>query len=170
MKETPKGRRTHHRSVVVLAADGQEDLADLHAGAGARGPAEGAAHALLEPIGTSARKHLVDAQHVEGVHAHAQVEGLLAGELDHVLVGRDTGGLERLRGDVLLLPRCEVHAVREHVHVSALHADIIDADLGVWHTAAEAGLGVCLALGLWGEEEWEGVREGKRQASKMQMK
>ena len=73
---------THHGGVVVLAADGQENLADLHAGAGARGPAEGAAHALLKPISSSARKHLIDAQDVEGVHSDAQVEGILASELD----------------------------------------------------------------------------------------
>jgi len=137
-----------HSSVVVLAADGQEDLADLHSGASASGPAKGSTHALLKPISSSARKHLVDTQDVEGVHAHAQVEGILAGKLDHVLVGSDTGSLQRLRGDILLLPGGKVDAVGEHVHIGPLHADIINADLGVGHTTAKTGLGVSLALRL----------------------
>lgn len=56
------------------------------------------------PISTGARQHLVDAQHVEGVHTHAQVEGFLSGVLGHVLVGSNTGSFQSLRGDVLLLP------------------------------------------------------------------
>jgi len=42
------------------------------------------------PIGSSARKHLVDAQHVVRVEADSQVEVILAGSLDHVLHSRDT--------------------------------------------------------------------------------
>ena len=58
----------------------------------------------LQPIGTGARQHLVDAQHVEGVHADAQVEGVLARVLDHVLVGGNARRLQRLARDLLLLP------------------------------------------------------------------
>ena len=61
-------------------------------------------HTCLEPVRTSARKHLVDAQHVERVHAHAQVERVLARILHHVLVGCDPCSLERLGRDVLFLP------------------------------------------------------------------
>ena len=43
-----------------------------------------------EPIGSSARKHLVDAQHVVRVEADSQVEVILASSLDHVLHPRDT--------------------------------------------------------------------------------
>jgi hypothetical protein len=93
--------------VLVPAADGHEDLADLHARAHALGLAERAAHAGLQAIRARARKHLVDAQHVEGVHAHAHVEGVLAGVLGHVLVGGNARRLERLGGHVLLLPTGE---------------------------------------------------------------
>lgn len=72
----------HHRSVVILAADGQQNLANLNTGACAGGPAKGTTHALLEPISSSTRKHLIDAQNVEGVNSDAQVEGILAGKLD----------------------------------------------------------------------------------------
>lgn len=76
-----------------LAADGEDDLADVYAGSSAVRLAPRAAHAGLEPalwsssaarssgvhaghapISPSARQHLVDAQHMERVHAHAQVE------------------------------------------------------------------------------------------------
>lgn len=50
----------------------------------------------LQPIRARARKHLVDAQHMEGVHANAQVEGVLAGILCHVLVGSDARSLQCL--------------------------------------------------------------------------
>jgi hypothetical protein len=90
--------------VLVPAADRHEDLPDQHARRHALGLAERAAHARLQPIRAGARKHLVDAQHVEGVHADAQVEGLLAGVLGHVLVGRHAGRLQRLGRHVLFLP------------------------------------------------------------------
>ena len=91
----------------VLAADGQQDLADGHPGADALGLAKGAAHAGLQAIRARARQHLVDAQHVEGVHAHAQVERVLARVLDHVLIGGDTGRLQSLAGHLLLLPTAQ---------------------------------------------------------------
>lgn len=82
--------------MVVLAANGQQDLADGHASAHALGLAEGATHARLQAISARTGQHLVDAQHVEGVHPHTQVEGILAGMLDHVLVGSNAGRLQRL--------------------------------------------------------------------------
>lgn len=57
----------------------------------------------LQPVSTGARKHLVDAQHVERVGADAHVEVVLSGELGHVLVCRHAGGFEGLRGQLLLL-------------------------------------------------------------------
>ena len=55
-----------------------------------------------QPIRPGTREHLVDTQHVEGVHAHAQVERVLARRLGHVLVARDARRLERLGRHVLL--------------------------------------------------------------------
>lgn len=152
---------TNLHDVLLLAADGKEDLPDGDTSAGSVRLAESAAHTLLQPIGAGAREHLVDAQNVVRVHANAEVEGLLSGVLGHVLVGGDTGSLKSLAADVLLLetarveacetivvyerlelrslrgagcPCCspdEVNAAREGVHGVALHADIEDANLGV---------------------------------------
>jgi hypothetical protein len=88
----------------VLAAVGQQDLTDSHPCANSLGLAECSPHPGLQPICSGARQHLVDAQNVEGVHAHAQVEGVLPGILDHVFVGGNAGGLESLTGHLLLLP------------------------------------------------------------------
>jgi len=134
--------------VLVLAADGEQNLTDAHTGACALGLAESTAHTGLKPISTGARKHLVDTEHVERMHAHTQVEGFLSGVLDHVLVARNTRSLKGLAGHIFLLPTDEMYAERENLHAVPLHTAVIDADLGIRDTAAEAGLGVGLILDL----------------------
>jgi hypothetical protein len=81
---------------------------------------------------------------VEGVGADAQVETLLAGKLDEVLVGANTGGLEGLGAQLLILVGDEVDAEREVVDVGALAAKIEDADLGVGDTTVVPRLGIRL--------------------------
>ena len=78
---------------------------------------------------------------MEGVGADTQVETLLAGVLDEVLVGADTGGLEGLGAQLLILVGDEVDAEREVVDVRTLSAEIEDADLGVRDTSVEPRLG-----------------------------
>lgn len=78
--------------------------------------------------------------------ADTQVETLLSGDLDEVLVGADTGGLEGLGTQLLILVGHEVDAEREVVDGSALAAKIVDADLGVGDTTVEPGLGVGLRV------------------------
>ena len=46
------------------------------------------------PISPSTGQHLVDADHVEGVQAHTDVEAVLSTRLHHVLVSTDTGRLQ----------------------------------------------------------------------------
>jgi len=140
--------------VVVLAADRQKNLANVHASAGALGLAEGATHTGLKPISSGARKHLVDAEHVEGVDAHAQVERFLTGGLGNVLVAGNTRRLKSLRGDLLLLPTDKVDAQREAVHAVPLHTHIVDTNLRVRHTAAETRLRVWLVLDLAVAPRW----------------
>lgn len=78
--------------------------------------------------------------------ADTQVETLLAGDLDEVLVGADTGGLEGLGAQLLILVGHEVDAEREVVDGGTLAAKIVDADLGVGDTTVEPGLGVGLRV------------------------
>lgn len=78
--------------------------------------------------------------------ADAQVETLLSGNLDEVLVGADTGGLEGLGTQLLILVGDKVDAEREVIDGRALSAKIVDADLGVGDTTVEPGLGVGLEV------------------------
>lgn len=72
------------------------------------------------------------------------MEALLAGVLDKVLVGANTGGLEGLGAQLLILVGDEVDAQREVVDGGALAAQVEDADLGVRDTTVEPRLGVRL--------------------------
>lgn len=81
---------------------------------------------------------------MEGVGADAEMESILAGVLDEVLVGANTGGLEGLGAQLLILVGDEVDAEREVVDGSTLAAEIEDANLGVRDTTVEARLGVRL--------------------------
>jgi hypothetical protein len=74
---------------------------------------------------------------VERVRADAQVETFLTGDLDHVLVGADTGGFKGLGRELLVLVGDEVNACWEVVDRGALAAEIVDADLGVGDTTVE---------------------------------
>lgn len=72
------------------------------------------------------------------------METFLSGVLDEVLVGANTGGLEGLGTQLLILVGDEVDAEREVVDVCTLAAQVEDADLRVGYTTVEPGLGVGL--------------------------
>jgi hypothetical protein len=126
----------------IPCADGQDDLADVDTRNETVGLAESTTHTRLQSIGTSARQHLVDADYMVRVGADAEMEGILSGGLDHVLVGANTGGFEGFGGDLLVLVGDQVDAERELVDVGTLAAEIENANLGVGHTTVEARLGV----------------------------
>lgn len=64
--------------------------------------------------------------------------------MENVLVGANTGGLEGLGRQLLILVGDHVHTGGEVVNVGLLTAQIEDADLGVGNTTVEARLGVRL--------------------------
>lgn len=78
---------------------------------------------------------------MEGVDTDTHVERLLSGRLDDVLVGANTGGLEGLRGELLVLVRDEVAAEGEVIDGSLLAAQVVDPDLGVGDTTVVPRLG-----------------------------
>jgi len=94
--------------VGVLATDGHDDLTNVDTSGGTDGFTPSATHTLLESIGTSTGQHLVDPQDVEGVDTNTQVEGILSGSLDDVLVGADTGGFQSLRTQLLIFIRYQM--------------------------------------------------------------
>jgi hypothetical protein len=128
--------------VRVPGSDGHEDLADVHTSDKTVGLAESTTHTSLKPISSSARQHLVDTDDMVGVNADTEMETFLSGNLNEVLVGANTGGLESLGGQLLVLVGDQVDAEREVVYVRALAAEIEDADLGIRYTTVESALGV----------------------------
>ena len=128
--------------MVVPRSYGQDYLADVHAGNETVGLAKGTTHAGLQSIGTSARQHLVDTDHMVRVGADTEMETFLSGNLDEVLVGANTGGFESLGGQLLVLIGDKVDAKGEVVNASTLAAEIEDTDFRVGHTTVEARLGV----------------------------
>lgn len=135
-------------AVRVPRPDGHEDLANVDTSDKPVGLTESSTHTRLQSIGTSARQHLVDADDVVRVDTDAHVETFLSGDLDKVLVGANTGGLERFRGQLLVLVGDQVDAEREVVYVGLLATEVEDADLGIWYTTVEPALGVGLVLAV----------------------
>jgi hypothetical protein len=66
---------------------------------------------------------------VEGVASDTQMEGILSRGLGHILVGTDTGSLESLRGQLLVLVGNQVDTEGEVVDASTLTAKIENPDL-----------------------------------------
>lgn len=100
------------------------------------------------PISSGAGQHFVDANNVEGMESHPNVELIFAGVLHHVLVGANTSCLEGLGAQLLVLIGHQVHAQREVLDGRLLLAQIEDADLWVWHTTAEPRLWVRLVFAV----------------------
>ena len=126
-------------------SDRVQDGADLDSGGLAHWLSEGSSHSCLESIGTSARQHLIDSQHVPGVHSALHVEVVLAHELGEVLVGGDSGSFKSFGGNLVSLLGDDVDHVGEEVDVGLLSADVVDPDLGVGHSSVVPGLGVGFA-------------------------
>ena len=88
-------------------------------------------HTGTEAISSGTRKHLVGAENVERVRAHADVVAVFSDGLGQVLVDGDAGGLKGLGGDLLLLIADHVRDEWEEVNGGLLGADVVDPDLGV---------------------------------------
>jgi len=132
----------------ITGADGENDLADVHAGDRAVGLAPGSTHTSLQTIGTGARQHLVDTDDVIRMSADTKVETVLSGDLDEILVGANTSRFEGLRAQLFVLVGDEMNAERELINTSALPAEIKDTDLRVRHTTVETGLWVRLVFAV----------------------
>eukprot|EP00658_Telonema_sp_P-2_P082449 TRINITY_DN871_c0_g1_i4.p1 TRINITY_DN871_c0_g1~~TRINITY_DN871_c0_g1_i4.p1 ORF type:complete len:195 (-),score=39.88 TRINITY_DN871_c0_g1_i4:42-626(-) len=77
----------------IPAPHGDEHLANVDTSHGAIGLSECTTHTGLKPVSASARKHLVDTEHVERVYTDAHVERILTSGLGHILVARNTACL-----------------------------------------------------------------------------
>ena len=133
-------------NILGLCSDGDQDGANADTSRFTEGLAVGVTHTGLKSISTGAREHLVDADHVPGVHSDSDMETLLTRVVLHVLVSGDTGGFQSLGRDLLFLVGDHMDAGGEKVPVGPLLATVIHTDLGVGHTTIEARLRVGLVL------------------------
>ncbi|KAM1168021.1 hypothetical protein ACFX13_030641 [Malus domestica] len=127
--------------VAFLTTNKEQHLPNINPSARPERLLESSAHNCLKPIGSGARKHLVDSKDMEGVNPNPQVERIFSGEIGHALVAADSRRLKSLARNVFLLPRDE-DAEGELVNALLLHAEVVDSDLRVGHTTAEAGFQV----------------------------
>jgi len=128
--------------VLVLAAHAHHGLTDVHAGNQALGLAKSSSHSGLEPIGSGAGQHFVDADDVERMDAETHVESVLAHELHHVLVGADTRGFQGLGGELFILVGDHVDAKWELIDARLLATQVVNTDLRIGDTSAKPGLGI----------------------------
>jgi len=82
------------------------------------------------------------------MHTDTDMELILSGSLDEVLVAADPGGLHGLGGQLLQLVGHQMDGQGELVNSGPLTSQIEDTDLGIGHTPVESRLGVGLVLAI----------------------
>merc|ERR1719231_1895337 len=133
-------------NILWVGSHGKEDLTNVNSCGLAKSLTEGTSHTLLEPICTSAGKHLVDTNHMPWMDSGSHVEVLLTNIDGHVLVASNTSGLKSFGGDLLLLVANHMDAGGESVMSGLLLSDVIDSKFGVWHTTIESGFWIWFIL------------------------
>jgi len=134
--------------VLILATHTDHGLTDVHTSHQTLGLAEGSSHSGLEPIGSGTGQHFVDAHDVERMDAKTHVESILTHELDHVLVGADTGGFQGLSRELFILIGDHVDAERELINASLLTTQVVNTNFGIGDTPAKPGLRVRFVLAV----------------------
>ena len=130
----------------ILGTDAQQDLSDVDASGNANGLSVGVTHSRRQSIGAGTGKHLVGAEHVEGMGADANVEGVLSDVLTQVLVDGDAACFQGFAGDLLLFVADQVSDKGELIDGGLLGTDVKNLDLGFGHTTAVPRLDVRLVL------------------------
>jgi len=134
--------------MLVLATDANDRLSDVDTSDQALRLAESSSHSGLEPIGSGARQHFVDADDVERVNAKPHVESVLSHEFHHVLVGANTGGFQGLGGELFVLVGDHVDAKRELIDARSFTTQIVNTNLRIGDTPAKPRLGVRFVLAV----------------------
>ena len=140
--------------LVLSGSDRHQHLTDVNASSNHHGLTEGTSHTGLESIRTGTRKHLVDSDNVIRMSTDSQVEEILTGNLDHVLVASNTSGLECFRTDLLVFIRNKVNSSWELIAMGSLVTNVVDTKLGVRDTSAVSGLRVRLILAVAIAASW----------------
>ena len=132
--------------VLGSASNGHEDLTNSDSRRFTETFTEGTSHTLLESIGTSARKHLVDSDYVPWMDSDSHVEVFSTAVDLHVFVTGNSSGLESFGGNLLLLVANQMDAGSELVMTSSLLTNIVESQLWVWDTSVESRFWIWLVL------------------------
>merc|ERR1711955_42958 len=81
---------------LIRAPHRDKDLSDPYTGCSSVSFAVSSSHSSLKPISSSARQHFVDAQDVEGMDPHPNMEGIFTAVLDEVFVAADPRSFKSL--------------------------------------------------------------------------
>ena len=107
---------------------------------------EGTSHTLLEPICTSARKHLIDSDCVPWMNSDSHVEEISSYIGLHVLVASNSCSFQCFRCDLLLFVTDQVDACWELIVLCLLLSAIVHSDLWVWNTSVESWFWIWFVL------------------------
>jgi len=124
-------------SVLVIGSDAHDGLSDVDTGNGSLGFAEGTSHSSLEPISSGTRQHFVDADHMEGVNTHPDVECILTAVLHQVFVGANATGFEGFGRQLLVFIGHQMNTQRKVIYDGPFATQIEDPDLGIGDTSVE---------------------------------
>ena len=107
---------------------------------------EGTSHTLLEPICTSARKHLIDSDCVPWMNSDSHVEKISSYVGLHVLVASNSCSFQCFRCDLLLFVTDQVDTCWELIVLCLLLSAIVHSDLWVWNTSVESWFWIWFVL------------------------
>lgn len=89
------------------------------------------------PIGSGTGQHFIDANDVEWMNSHADVELIFSAELHQVLVAANATSFQSFSAQLFKFIGHEMNAEWEVIDESSLSAQIEDTNLGVWNTSTE---------------------------------
>jgi len=130
----------------ILTTHAHQNLSNVDTSSDTNGLSIRMPHTAGKPIGSSAGKHLIRTNDVEGMDTDANVVSVLADRVGQVLVHGNAARLQCLGGNLLLLVADQMGDEGEEIDWGMLGADVVNLDLGFRYTATVAGLDVGLVL------------------------
>jgi len=130
----------------ILTTHAHQNLSNVDTRGNTNGLSVRVPHTAGKPIGSSAGKHLIGTDDMEGMDADANVVSVLTNGVGQVLVHGNATRLQCLGRDLLLLVADQVGDEGEEIDGGTLGADVVNLDLGLRYTATVAGLDVGLVL------------------------
>ena len=130
--------------LIIFNSHWQNRLTNANSGNSSLRFAECSSHPSLQPISASTTQHFIYPDDVERVHSNSHVESVFATVFNHVLVGTNSSGFQRLAWQLFQLIRDQMHTAWKFINSCPLASDVVDSDLGVRYTSTETRLRIGL--------------------------